>query len=90
MTNRLSDHEYRVAKYYIRISEYEPAMKRLIHLVNTYPSAPTEEDAYVLLVESILELGGRKDIANAYLAELRRLYPDNGDIRSLQRQIDRQ
>ena len=87
MLKKLSDYEYRVARYYYRVNAYEPAMTRLVYLVNIYPGAPVEEEAYVLLVKTALKDDALKAYAPIYLDELRKHYPNNKKIASFEKKL---
>jgi outer membrane protein assembly factor BamD len=88
MVEKLAAYELRVAKYYIRINQYEPAMTRLVGIINNYTDSEILEEAYITLIESAIDVPDYHNIAITALDDLKRLYPDNGDIDDLQEEID--
>ena len=86
---KLSEHEYQVGRFYMRIGKPESAILRFKYLQDTYPTSPRLEESYVSAVESALRLDDNGAAAAQCLQELTDNYPDNRALRSLTRKVER-
>ncbi len=86
---KLSEYEYQVGRFYMRIRKPESAIMRFQYLLDNYPSSLRLEDSYVSMVESALKLKDNGTAAAKYLQELMDNYPVNKDLKSLAKKVDR-
>jgi outer membrane protein assembly factor BamD len=57
LVNALASHEVHVARYYLRRTAYVAAVNRAQFALQTYPTAPANEEGLVILVKSYDALG---------------------------------
>ncbi|MDR0454638.1 MAG: outer membrane protein assembly factor BamD [Deferribacteraceae bacterium] len=89
MYMKLSEHEYQVGRYYMRTSKPESAIMRFRYLLDNYPTSHRVEDSYISMIKSALKLDDGAVSASQYLKELVDSYPDNGDIKSLTKKVNK-
>ncbi|MDR2104586.1 MAG: outer membrane protein assembly factor BamD [Deferribacteraceae bacterium] len=80
MTDKLAEHEYEVAKFYMRVKKAESAVQRLLYLLRSYPGSSFEQSALVMLTEITYKTPKLKSASKSYFDELSARFPDNEEI----------
>lgn len=88
MRYKLAEHEYQVAKYYSRVREPKSIIMRCETLLKDYPDSPRVEDAHVLMIKAYLKMPDAL-AAQAQLQKLKLEYPENKEISSLTRKVEK-
>jgi outer membrane protein assembly factor BamD len=85
MLESLAEHEYQVAKYYIRTDKPESAVRRLIYLLNNYSGTSKEPLSLIMLTEIFIEMPGKISTAWDYFSELKTRFPENENLPRLEK-----
>jgi outer membrane protein assembly factor BamD len=85
MNEKLAEHEYEVAKFYLRIDKPESAVQRLLYLMRNYPGTSFEPRALVMLAETAYEIPSLQASSKGYFDELVSRFPDNENISRLRK-----
>jgi outer membrane protein assembly factor BamD len=88
MIAKLAEHEFEVAKFYVRTKKPDSAVQRLLHLMRTYPGSAFEADALVILTEVSYASPKMKSAAKEYFDELSARFPDNKEIPRLKKKYN--
>ncbi len=82
LRNRLAMHEFIVAKFYIRFGVPRAGIKRLLYILDTYPTFKHREEIYFLLAKAYTKLGEVEN-ASEWREKLSREFPKSKLIRRL-------
>jgi outer membrane protein assembly factor BamD len=85
MLENLAEHEYQVAKYYMRIDKPESAVQRLVYLLNNYPGTTKDPLSLAMLTEIFIETPGKTSTARDYLSELKARFPGDKSLPRLEK-----
>ncbi|MDR2400680.1 MAG: outer membrane protein assembly factor BamD [Deferribacteraceae bacterium] len=85
MNEKLAEHEYEVAKFYVRTKKPESAVQRLLYLMREYPGTSFEPKSLVMLTEVSYKTPNLKSSAKTYFEELSARFPDSEEIPSLKK-----
>ena len=88
LVNALASHEVHVARWYVRRGAYVAAVNRAQYALKTYPEAPAQEEALLIMIQSYdaLRMPKLRDDTERIL---RKNFPDSEQAKSVLSQLGR-
>ena len=88
LVNALASHEVHVARWYIKREAYVAAANRAQYALKSYPGAPAQEEALLILIQAYNALG-MADLRDDAERILRKNFPESEQLKSTLSQLGR-
>jgi len=88
LVNALASHEVHVARYYMKRGAYVAASNRAQYALRSYPQAPAQEEALLIMIQAY-DVLGMSELRNDAERVLRKNFPDSAQLKSVLSQLGR-
>jgi len=88
LVNALASHEVHVARYYMKRGAYVAASNRAQYALRSYPQAPAQEEALLIMIQAY-DVLGMPELRNDAERVLRKNFPDSAQLKSVLTQLGR-